>query len=203
VTLAFDEATHTYRVDGMVVPSVTQVLHRTLGIRHDPDPIYAARGTAVHEWIRDHFHDDETDPPDGITSYIERFRTFRDMLELQALAVEVRAFSPTLRICGTVDCIAVSQTTGVLWILDWKSGNAEPWHFLQVAGYRRLLQDCEIAGEVAQFSARSAQAAVVSLAAKTPRPRLVEERSAEVFEHAVHVYHWLHTYGGKNGNARG
>src|SRR5262245_2178024 len=60
--LEFDPTTHTYRVDGVRYPSVTQVLERVgiIDYSYIPAPtreMALARGSAVHAWTA---HDDRT-----------------------------------------------------------------------------------------------------------------------------------------------
>ena len=54
--LEFDEISHTYRVDGLVVPSVTQLLKRKFGHKYDSIPTEtlrkaSERGTKIHKAI--------------------------------------------------------------------------------------------------------------------------------------------------------
>lgn len=58
-TLEFDEETHTYLVDGVIVPSVTQILkvrfgHKYDGINKDVLNRAAQRGTAIHKAIEEY-----------------------------------------------------------------------------------------------------------------------------------------------------
>ena len=67
-TLEFDEDTHTYLVDGIIVPSVTQLLSKKFPNKYSnipPDVLRRAaeRGTAIHKSIEDYCRGigDETD----------------------------------------------------------------------------------------------------------------------------------------------
>ncbi len=191
--LTFDAAKHEDRAGGERLPSVSQILNSALGLRHYGDEVAMIRGTAVHDFIAAHFEDD-AEPPEGIASYVESFRAFRDMLGLEPLLLEVRLHSPTLRYAGTVDCVARSKD-GALWIIDWKSGALSPWHLLQVAAYNMLIQGAALAGENETLEAYAdellaANVAAVSLKAKLPRPVLVDDRAARVFRAAAAVYRW-------------
>lgn len=57
--IEFDEETHTYLVDGIIVPSVTQILKVRFGgkydwVNHKTLQAAAERGTRIHKAIEDH-----------------------------------------------------------------------------------------------------------------------------------------------------
>lgn len=57
-TLEFDDETHTYFVDGIIVPSVTQLLNRKFGHRYDNIPAETLKkaaeyGTMVHKAVEE------------------------------------------------------------------------------------------------------------------------------------------------------
>ena len=56
--LEYDDETHTYIVDGIIVPSVTQILGRKFGHKYDDVSAEtlnkaAERGTAIHKAIEE------------------------------------------------------------------------------------------------------------------------------------------------------
>ena len=58
-TLEYDDETHTYLVDGIIVPSVTQLLGRKFGHKYDDVDAgvlrkAAERGTMIHKAIEDY-----------------------------------------------------------------------------------------------------------------------------------------------------
>lgn len=64
LTLEYDEKTHTYIADGVIVPSVTQVLNVKFGGKYasvNPATLNraASRGTAIHKAIEDYCKGDE------------------------------------------------------------------------------------------------------------------------------------------------
>lgn len=83
-TLEFDEETHTYLVDGIIVPSITGALHNRFGRKYDgiPKEILqraAQRGTEVHEAIERYVKTgEETDIPEmrGF-KFLERVYKFK------------------------------------------------------------------------------------------------------------------------------
>ena len=63
-TVEYDDDTHTYLVDGVIVPSVTQVLNEKFGGKYaqvNPGTLERAanRGTAIHKAIEDYCKGDE------------------------------------------------------------------------------------------------------------------------------------------------
>lgn len=147
----FDEASHTYTLDGVRLPSVTQLL---APIKPDfsmvpPDVLEAKRalGVAVHTACeiddQGELDDEGTDPV--VMRYVAAWRLFRTQTAATILANERRLYHPTLRFAGTVDRAAdISTGRGSardLWILDLKTGD-EPHasYGVQLAGYEALLR---------------------------------------------------------------
>lgn len=138
--LTFDEATHTYRVDGRVVSSVTQILASVYkdvyaGI---PAAILERKsrlGTAVHRaielWLKglldvDTLHQE-------VLPYFECWFDWWAVYEPRGhgWVPEQRFYSVAGDYCGTID-LEVPGVTSV----DWKiTSNQMPTHGLQVTGY--------------------------------------------------------------------
>lgn len=73
-TLEFDDVTHTYLVDGVVVPSVTQLLKKRFSNKYDgiPDGIMkraSERGTRVHKAIENYCIAGEEDGSEELRNY--------------------------------------------------------------------------------------------------------------------------------------
>src|SRR5687767_7346130 len=101
-TMEFDELTHTYRVDGQVVPSVTQILQALdiVDYSYIPPAVREAallRGRKVH--IATHFDDqgdlDEQTVPEEILPYVFAWRRFRQESGFQPELIEHRGFNAT------------------------------------------------------------------------------------------------------------
>lgn len=140
MNLTFDDSTHTYRIDGVAVPSVTQVLQ--LAGLSDPSkypPGAAERGTYVHIgtalYDRDDLNEDVLD--DDKRGYIAAWAKFRADSEFEIDAIEARRCSETRRFAGTIDRLGIWN--GWHTIIDIKSGQPEPWHALQTMGYAILI----------------------------------------------------------------
>lgn len=135
MTLRFDEATHTYTLDGMVVPSVTGVLGPI-----QPDYSYATTelGSAVHalteQWDIG-IIDLASSVPEDCAAHLRAWRLFRHEHAFVPLHIEERVFNSLHRYAGTVDRIGTWGEGDSVVILDIKTGDPAPWHGVQLAGY--------------------------------------------------------------------
>lgn len=139
--LTFDEASHTYRVDGAVVPSVTQLLgklHDFAGVPLDVLEAARQRGTAVHKAC--HFYD-ESDLDEGrlsaqTTGYLEGWKKFRRESACEIVECEQRGVHPVHRFAGTWDrALAIADLP---WTVDIKTGPPHWVMGLQLAAYNEL-----------------------------------------------------------------
>jgi hypothetical protein len=139
----FDPATHTYRIDGVIVPSVTQVL-ASVGYSHD-EPWFTEeareRGTVIHMATA---ADDRgvldqeilTDAP-WLVPYVEAWRAFRVEMVKEITATEAQRYDDYRMFAGTVDRIAITRDSRRM-ILDIKPASDSPAYRLQTAGYHLL-----------------------------------------------------------------
>ena len=140
--LNFDPATHTYTLDGVVLPSVTQILQSVglinfSGISPDVLQRVADFGTAVHlatalDDVGD--LDEETLDP-NLWPYLTAWRCFRrDEMGLQKFfEIEQPLAHPDYGFAGTPDRI------GAMIIIDIKTSTVvPPWTGLQLAAYSVL-----------------------------------------------------------------
>lgn len=143
--LHFDPLAHVYRIDGRVVPSVTQLL-KPIGPDFSmvvPDVLEAKRalGVAVHlacELDDDgDLDDDELDPV--LVPYVSAWRKFKADTGAVIVMNERQLGHPALQYAGTLDRTAVIRGSG--WLLDIKT-SAEPHasYGVQLAGYEELLR---------------------------------------------------------------
>jgi hypothetical protein len=147
---SFTADPHEYRIDDVVVPSVTQVLEeeRFIDFSRVPADTLAeaqARGTYVHTvlhfYLEGDFDLDDCDP--RFRGYVDSALWYLDRAKMKPLrnaegvsvAVEYRFWDPERRFAGTVDYLAWDPD-GILAIPDWKTGEpsdvAAP---LQTAAY--------------------------------------------------------------------
>lgn len=145
MSLTFNHETHEYRWNGIVRPSVTQILKRVYADEYAgvPEAVLArkaALGTAVHRAVElaligaldgYELHPDT----EGYVRSFQRWLTFVD-IEVEALEEQ---FYCGLGYCGTIDCLAKVGVGGLapeLMLIDWKTTAAPmPSHRLQTAGY--------------------------------------------------------------------
>ncbi len=130
----FDEATHTYTVDGQVVPSVTQVL-KSAGLIDDRWFNEGARdrGRIVAIAIELHSKNNLQYVPDGYQGYVDAWEMFRADTGYVPREIEQPRCNEVLGYAGTPD------SEGDLWelptVIDVKTGCDVPHYPLQTSGY--------------------------------------------------------------------
>lgn len=147
--LDFDPASHTYWLDGVVIPSVTSVLkplYNFDGINPDVLNAKAALGTAVHracELLDNDDLDEESDAGRAallpIAGYLAGYKQFKSDKRLMIVANEQRLFHPVHRYAGTID--RSYAMGGDLWDVDLKSTvSMSPIVGLQTAAYTEMFR---------------------------------------------------------------
>jgi len=123
--IEFDAFTHTYKVDGLVVPSVTQVL----AILEDWSRVNREALTAAGEFGT-HVHiacdldnkgilnEGELDPE--LLPYLNGWRRFLDESGAHVITGELRVASRSHRYAGTLD--ALIEWRGAICVVDIKTG---------------------------------------------------------------------------------
>lgn len=141
--LEFDEKSHTYRKDGIIRPSVTQILQE-LGLSDYsavPKEILdrsANFGTAVHKTTElfDNKNLDFKSVDAPIVPYLDGWTKFCDDYKIDFIAVEKRFYCEKYGYCGTIDRIVYSKKTGQKILIDIKTTTSiSPVVNLQTAGY--------------------------------------------------------------------
>lgn len=150
----FDPVTHTGKVDGIVWPSVTQLLNefKLIDFSNVPAERLAEKsllGTRVHkatvfvdEGSFDEQHAQENFPE--ILPYLDAYRKFRTIEEFEPIHKEVRLFSKKWRFHGAMDesGINVALCHGHLAITDYKCTFAMyPSTGPQLCGYDILVRE--------------------------------------------------------------
>lgn len=122
--LTFDEAKHIYRLNGIVVPSVTQVMQPLSDETYrDVEPRVLARaagkGTAVHNAIENYldFGIEDVDPDH--MGYFTAFLRWLSEYNPQVLASEYRLYHKFMGYAGTADLICIID--GRLYLIDYKT----------------------------------------------------------------------------------
>ena len=109
--IKFDEATHIYQVDGVVVPSVTEILqplHRSYG-KINPSVLEyaAARGTAVHEALESIDYGDEPELYPETIGYINAYEDWKTVYKPDWMGIEQIVFCREGWFIGTLDRIGI------------------------------------------------------------------------------------------------
>ncbi len=151
---AFDEATHTYTLAGVAVPSVTQVLNAEQFIDFSMVPRdilldAQERGNRVHRAMHYYLERDldMADVDDADRGYVDSgiayvqehgIRPFEH--DGQVIGIEYRGVHPLFRYGFTIDCVGLDPDD-VAAIDDWKTGEPEDVAAaLQTAAYEAALR---------------------------------------------------------------
>lgn len=134
--LTFDEATHTYKAEGRVIPSVTEILKDEGFIDTAFFTDYGRqRGKLAHLAI--HLLDmgelDEESLDPVLSPYVEAWKRFRADTDITIIESEVPILDPLKRYAGTPDKIVMLD--GKPSVLDLKTGIVAPWVRLQLCAY--------------------------------------------------------------------
>lgn len=141
--LEFDEARHEYRLDGRIIPSVTQVISANSAGHsfYSDDPKYMLRGKRVHQATE--LIDSEYGCPfpleQEIEGYLSAWKKFIDDSGFSWILKEKRIFSKEHRYAGTVDRVGFLNCQSV--VLDIKTGAIPQWIDAQVGAYTLALRE--------------------------------------------------------------
>ncbi len=153
--LSFEPSTHTYRFDGELVPSVTQVLapiSSYAGIPRNILDTAAARGTYIHQCCEMLLWE-TLDWDSVMPEYAEYVRAFERFLLESGVEVELpeeRVYHPGLRYAGTVDLVCRLPKRKKLRraIVDYKTSlKLMPSVGPQVAAYQEAQNASQPKGE--------------------------------------------------------
>lgn len=108
--IAFDAEKHIYTLDGLKVPSVTQIMAPMSMMLYDGIPYEtlsqaADRGTRAHEQISNYITYGVLEDDEDTKGYLSAFRTFQRHFLPTWLASEYRTYHRQLRYAGTLDLI--------------------------------------------------------------------------------------------------
>ena len=134
--IELDPVTHIYRVDGVVRPSVTQIL-KFSGLIQDRFYTEESRqfGIAVHkacEYVDRGTLKRGTLHP-RVAPRVEAWEKFKSEQKFVPKGIEEVFYDETYKFCGTRD--RRGEIKGWNAIVDIKSGVVQPWTALQLAGY--------------------------------------------------------------------
>lgn len=152
MSLEFIEEGHVYLLDGVEIPSVTQIiapLYDFAGISAARMEYASARGKAVHRatelYDMDDLDEAALDPV--IFSYLEAWKRFKSENKVEITGMEQMLHNEKHSYAGKFDRTAVFD--GGKWLLDIKATAAlTPAIGVQLAGYGGLLDGTERRGAV-------------------------------------------------------
>lgn len=151
MTLNFDEPNHVYSLNGIKVPSVTQILSPISKTIYEEINIQtlmakAYLGSKVHKLIERHLKYNFAKPSDLTEDYFEQYLLFEENLaknyKVENLHNEFKGFykSDNMTFAGTIDNIR--KIGDEIWLIDWKTV-ANPIDLLlalQLYGYKLIAE---------------------------------------------------------------
>lgn len=184
--LTFEPKTHTYmRADGLVVPSVTQILKAT-GCTQSSE-FYTnegrERGTRIHKYAEAIFNgDDEIEIlSEEDFGFVNGLISFYQSGLFEVLETETLVYNKALGYCGTADLLARNAQTQEPAIIDLKTGGVvDRATALQLTGYKLAFTPLE-------------NVRLYALQCKGDgKYKLIEytEDLTEVWKGAVQIYKW-------------
>ena len=127
----FDDATHTYAIDGRKVPSVTQVLNDLIpGFK--AGAWYLNRGQAVHACAALIAQGVAFDHDPAINGQVRAVRRFFAEVKPTVLSVERQVYSARSQYAGTLDLLA--DINGRWTVIDFKASESAALPY-QLAAY--------------------------------------------------------------------
>jgi hypothetical protein len=183
--IIFDPVEHTYRVDENYYPSVTTIL-KAVGLIDDH--FYTDegrdRGNEVHATTalmdQNHINLEYIKQDHEYYGYFKAWQEFKDIFEVQFKEIEKPKVDKLFVFAGTPDRLCMINDYDTL--LDIKTGAPEPWHELQLTGYRFLHNNI-----------KNLKLATVFLCADGKykyRPFEIDNKTVNVWWGALNVYNW-------------
>ena len=146
--LTFTPDGHVYRLDGVPIPSTSQIIH-DMSLTSFPPGIdrQMTRGTHVHRatqlYDEGDLDEDALDPV--IRAYLQAYKRFKTETIFAPQHIEEPLYHPCYLYAGTVDRIgAFGMAAGQLALVDIKSGSPYPAVSLQCAAYAEMAKANDI-----------------------------------------------------------
>ena len=143
--LTFEERTHTYRLDGRVLPSVSQLLEPLSGAEYSNIPASvlsaaADRGTEIHRAIENYIIFGEENIAGGYINYLEAFEDWFYKNKPEVICTERQMYHPVLLYAGTPDLIC--RTGDDVCLVDYKSSSKviDKVYRVQMEAYRQMIE---------------------------------------------------------------
>lgn len=138
--IIFNEAEHTYTKNGIVLPSVTQIMKPLY------DKVYMkadttasdngkSKGKEIHRAIDDYCEFGMIDISEEYKPYLDNFIRYIDEHQYEIVASEVMLCHPVYNYAGKIDIIA-KNPKGEFVLIDNKTGDLQPkLHAVQLQAY--------------------------------------------------------------------
>lgn len=138
--VTFNPANHEYLLDGVKIPSVTQILSNLKisdysGINADTLARAGVRGTFVHEIIQ--YYEmgilDVNSIDENLQGYFDAYLKYKKDCKIKKSPdfMEKLVYHPTLKYAGTLDQYFINDK----WINDIKTGEEQYYNGLQLSAY--------------------------------------------------------------------
>jgi len=183
--LVFSAARHEYRLDGRVLPSVTQILAPLEDFGSVPAEVLARAaefGTHVHQAINLMLRCvlDWNSLDLALVPYVAGAQRFVEESGLHVIASEMRVYHKGLHFAGTLDLLA--DWKGSRCLFDWKTGAIPRSTGPQLAGYALAL---------ATAAPPVKRRYCVQLIPNDYRvTALTDPADRGIFQSCLNVYHW-------------
>lgn len=181
----FREAEHKYFIDGVRMPSVTQILTETKIIdTRWYDEQSAIRGSQVHKACL-YLNQNDLDFDslnDTIRPYVYGYQKFLTESGFMPMLTEQQIYNKTFSYCGTLDMTGILNDC--LCLIDIKSGSIPRWAGLQTGGYLDALKSMGADVPVKRYALALKNDATYSL------KELDDRNDINVFRAAVALWRW-------------
>ena len=122
--LDFREEGHIYRLNGVIIPSVTTIIEPVSNATYGRIDSFvlakaASKGTAVHKAIEEYNEFGFVDAEDEYSGYTDAYIKWHESVNPKVLASEIKVYHKLMRYAGTVDMIA--EINGEVWLIDHKT----------------------------------------------------------------------------------
>ena len=140
--LEFEERKHIYLLDGVQIPSVTQLMKPLSDKVYGPVDIQtlenaARKGTIVHNAIDNYLEFEIEDIPEEHRGYFDAFLEWFENENPEVIATERKVYHKALRYAGTCDLLCMIN--GKLTLVDYKTSAAiqQMLYPIQLEGYAK------------------------------------------------------------------
>lgn len=133
MSLVFNKKQHIYRLNGVVVPGVTEIITDLLPYPFQATKWHLLRGSKVHNYAAKIARGEKLNCDDRLLGHIEGIKKFFDEVKPRVIDVEQQVYSSRYQYAGTYDLYA--EIGGKICLVDYKNSLNYNRVALQLAGY--------------------------------------------------------------------